>query len=188
MTDKLRSLLIPVLVALVAGGSVFFVMRGNGNNNVVTVTQGEGEVDRDNSLIVGYATEGVTPITNDPEEFNKVVDEAFRKAEARKGMALKYQYDAISTDGVNFKCLLANSEDNDDDMFIAIYTDSTFQEELFLSELLRPGTAFEKITLNRPLEKGSHDVVAAFTLVRTDENGQQAITQQRFIGLKFTVR
>lgn len=187
MTDKLRSILIPVLVALVAAGSVFFVMRDNGKSDVVTVTQGEGEVDRGNSLIVGYATEGVTPVTNDPEEFSRAVDEAFRKAAEKKPMSLKYRYDATSRDGVNFDCLLANSPDNDDDMFIAIYTDTTFQEELFLSELLRPGTAFEHITLNRQLEKGSHDVVAAFTLVKT-EDGQQSITQQQFIGLRFTVR
>lgn len=185
MTDKLRSLLIPVLTALVAAGAMFIVMN---RNNAETVTQGSGEVDQGNSLIVGYATEGVTPVTSDPAEFSKAVDEVFREAEARKGMALKYQYDAISTDGVNFRCLLANSSDNDDDMFIAIYTDSTFQDQLFLSELLKPGTAFEKITLDRPLEKGTHNVVAAFTLVRTDENGQQSITQQRFIGLKFTVK
>ena len=187
MTDKLRSILIPVLVALVAAGGVFFVMRDNGKNDVVTVTQGEGEVDKSNSLIVGYATEGVTPVTNDPNEFSKAVDEAFRKAEEKKSMSLKYRYDATSKDGINFDCLLANSPDNDDDMFIAIYTDSTFQEELFLSELLRPGTAFEHITLNRPLESGVHDVVAAFTLVKT-EDGQQSITQQQFIGLRFTVK
>ena len=185
MTDKLRSILIPVLVALVAGGSVFFVMRGSGNNNVVTVTQGEGEVDKSNSLIVGYATEGVTAVTNE-DELAKAVNELYEKSQ-RKGMSLKYKYDAFSTDGVNFKCLLANSQDNDDDMFIAIYTDTTFQDELFLSELLRPGTGFEQITLNHPLEKGSHDVVAAFSLVKT-EDGEQSITQQQFIGLKFTVQ
>jgi hypothetical protein len=187
MTDKLRSLLVPILTALVAAGAMFVLMNRNGANNTVAVTQGEGEVDRGNSLIVGYATEGVTPVTNDPDEFSKAVEKAFREAAEKKPMSLKYRYDATSTDGVHFDCLLSNSQDNDEDMFIAIYTDTTFQDELFLSELLRPGTAFERITLNRQLEKGVHDVVAAFTLVKT-EDGQQSITQQQFIGLRFTVK
>jgi hypothetical protein len=72
------------------------------------------------------------------------------------------------------------------DMFIAIYTDSTFEDELFLSELLRPGQAFEHITLNRALDTGSHDVVAAFSLVK-EEDGQQVIAKQTFVGLRFNV-
>lgn len=184
MTDKLRNLLIPVLAALVAAGVVFILMNRNSEKPITVVTEGVGQVDTSNSLLVGYATEGVT-VVSDEESIQKAVDDLFAKSQ-QKGMSLKYKYDAVSTDGVTFKCLLANSEDNDDDMFIAIYSDSTFEDELFLSELLRPGTGFEQITLNHPLEKGTHDVVAAFTLVKT-ENGEQSITQQQFIGLKFTV-
>lgn len=184
MTDKLRSLLVPVLAALVAAGAVFILMNRNGTAPAV---QDSGTTENANPLIVGYATEGITPVTNDPDEFSKAVEKAFREAEEKKAMSLKYRYDATSTDGVNFNCLLSNSPDNDDDMFIAIYTDTTFQDELFLSELLRPGTGFEHITLNRQLEKGVHDVVAAFTLVRT-EDGVQSITQQQFVGLRFTVK
>lgn len=185
MTDKLRSLLIPVLAALVAAGAMFIVMNRNSGDDIETVTQGSGEVDTSNSLIVGYATTGVTAV-DDEDSFQKAVDDLYKKSQ-QKGMSLKYKYDAVSTDGVNFKCLLANSQDNDDDMFIAIYADDTFQDELFLSELLRPGTGFEQITLKHPLEKGVHNVIAAFTLVKT-EDGQQSITQQQFIGLKLTVQ
>jgi hypothetical protein len=188
MTDKLRSLLVPVLAALVAAGAVFILMNRNGDDNgTASVVQDSGMTENANPLIVGYATEGVTPVTNDPDEFNKAVEKAFREAAEKKSMSLKYRYDATSSDGVHFDCLLANSPDNDEDMFIAIYTDETFEDELFLSELLRPGTAFEHITLNRQLDKGVHNVVAAFTLVKT-EDGQQSITQQQFIGLRFTVK
>jgi len=187
MAETLRGILVPVLAALVAAGAVFVLTNRNGANNTVTVIQDSGTTENSNPLIVGYATEGVTPVTNDPDEFNKAVEKAFREAAEKKSMSLKYRYDATSTDGIHFDCLLANSQDNDDDMFIAIYTDETFEDELFLSELLRPGTAFEHITLNRQLDKGVHNVVAAFTLVKT-EDGQQTITQQQFIGLRFTVK
>jgi hypothetical protein len=188
MTDKLRSLLVPVLTALVAAGAVFIFMNRDSAPDTTPVQENAPVTQKNsNPLIVGYATEGVTPVTNDPDEFSKAVEDAFRKAAEKKPMSLKYRYDATSTDGVNFNCLLSNSPDNDDDMFIAIYTDTTFQDELFLSELLRPGTGFEHITLNRQLDKGVHDVVAAFTLVRT-EDGVQSITQQQFIGLRFTVK
>jgi hypothetical protein len=186
MTEKLRGILVPVLAALVAAGAVFVLTNRNGENNTVpVVVQDSGATENNNPLIVGYATTGVTAVS-DEDSFTKAVDDLYAKSQ-QKGMSLKYKYDAFSTDGVNFKCLLANSQDNDDDMFIAIYADETFQDELFLSELLRPGTGFEEITLNHPLERGSHDVVAAFSLVKT-ENGEQSITQQQFIGLKFTVQ
>jgi hypothetical protein len=137
-----------------------------------------------NPLVVGYASQGVTAVGSQ-EEFDKTVAEAIERSQ-RPGIALSFKSEAYSQDGKTFSCHLGNDEANGMDMLIAIYTDNTFEDELFVSELLRPGEAFESITLNRALEPGSHDVVAAFSLV-TEQDGQQTIDRQTFVGLKFNV-
>jgi hypothetical protein len=180
MKDKLRSLLVPILAAAVAAGVAVVVMNRNSGNSGDSAQSQSGQ----NSLIVGYAQEGVT-VVDDQEAFDKAVGEAIARSQ-EPGVSLNFKNEAYSSDGKNFSCYLGNSESNGMDMFIAIYTDNTFEDELFLSELLRPGQAFESITLNRTLEPGSHDVVAAFSLV-TEENGQQAIAKQTFVGLRFNV-
>jgi hypothetical protein len=177
MKDKLRNLLMLVLVAVVAAGFVLVITNRSANNAGSVVGDG-------NSLIVGYAHEGVT-LVDDPDAFNKTVAAAVERAQ-QPGIALRFKNEAYSSDGKNFDCYLGNDESNGMDMFIAIYTDNTFEDELYLSELLRPGSAFERITLNRALDPGSHDVIAAFTLV-TEEDGQQAIVKQTFVKLQFNV-
>ena len=177
MKDKLRNLLALVLVAgVVAGVTAFVMSRSSGNTEEVA----NGE----NPLIVGYAQEGVT-VVDDQEAFNKAVADAVERAQ-QPGISLRFKNEAYSSDGKTFDCYLGNDASNGMDMFIAIYTDDTFEDELFLSELLRPGAAFEHITLNRALDPGSHDVVAAFSLV-TEQDGQQAIVKQTFMGLRFNV-
>lgn len=181
MSGKLPNLLAPVLTAVVAAGAaagiVAFVMSRDSGNSAQSQS---GE----NPLVVGYASQGVTAVGSQ-EEFDKTVAEAIERSQ-RPGVALSFKSEAYSQDGKTFSCLLGNDEANGMDMFIAIYTDNTFEDELFVSELLRPGEAFESITLNRALEPGSHDVVAAFSLV-TEQDGQQTIDRQTFVGLKFNV-
>ncbi len=58
-----------------------------------------------------------------------------------------------------FTCYIANSEYNEYDMFIALYTEiSNDAEPLYLSGLMRPGEAFREIALDEALDKGTHDV------------------------------
>lgn len=177
MKGKLRSLLTLILVAGVAAGVAVFVMSRNSGDSA----QSSGGA---NPLIVGYAQEGVT-VVDDQEEFNKAVADMVERAQ-QPGVSLRFKSEAYSDDGKTFDCYLGNDASNGMDMFIAIYTDDTFEDELFLSELLRPGAVFERITLNRALDPGSHNVVAAFSLV-TEQDGQQAIVKQTFMGLQFNV-
>lgn len=114
---------------------------------------------------IGYA-EGVT-VVEDPDALQKAVDEMYEKA-AQPGIGLEYKNDAYSTDGVNFECYIANAASNSYDMYIQIFADDTLTDELYLSQLLRPGTAFDKLELNHALEKGDHRVYVAFTQIEED--------------------
>jgi hypothetical protein len=64
-------------------------------------------------------------------------------------------------------------------MFLNIFADSDLTDELYLSQLVPPGSGFEEITLEHPLSKGDHMVYVALTQVETDEEtGEQTICNQ----------
>lgn len=133
---------------------------------------------------VGYA-EGTVAV--DSDSLQAAVDEMNRQA-AEGGVRLQYKNDAISHDGgTTFSCYIANAETNKYDMFIDIYSDAALTDEVFLSELMRPGTAFEEITLSHPLEEGENLVYVAFTQVE-DVDGEQTIHAQVVATMNFIVR
>ena len=138
----------------------------------------------DRSLVIGYAEEGVT-VVEDPQELTKALLQAIENAE-NSAIALEYKNEAFSKDGVNFDCYIANSLENKYDMFIQIFADETFQDELFLSQLIRPGQAFETLTLNHELPSGLTRVYVAMTQVETVK-GEQFVHAQTFITMDFTV-
>jgi len=142
------------------------------------------EENKDSGFHVGYAVEGITAV-EDPDAMTKAIDEAYEKAEEGR-MALEYKNDAVSDNGTDFSCYIANSVDNQYDMFIAIYADIGFTDELYLSQLIRPGTAFEQVTLNRALDPGKHEVYVAFTTVETTED-EQIIHGQSLVTMNFIV-
>jgi hypothetical protein len=94
-------------------------------------------------------------------------------------ISLLYKDNAYSTDGSTFSCYIVNSANNAYDMYLTIFADSAMTDELFLSQLVPPGSGFEEITLEHPLEKGDHTVYVALTQVVTDEEtGEQTIHGQ----------
>ena len=133
-------------------------------------------------LKIGYATEGVTAV-EDGDALQKAVDEMYKKA-AEGSIALEFKNTAASKDGVHFDLYLANSESNSYDMFIAIYGDNALTDQLFLSGLLRPGTAFSTITLDHALEPGTHTVYVVHTQVEED---LETIHAQVVITMEFVV-
>lgn len=88
--------------------------------------------------------------------------------ESESYIALEFKNNAYSKDGKTFECYLGNSPINKYDMFIAIYTDASFDDQVYLSGLVPPGSAFEEITLDRTLEVGDHRMCVAFTQVEDD--------------------
>jgi hypothetical protein len=134
-------------------------------------------------LTIGYA-EGVTEV-EDPEALQKMVDEVFASAD-KPPFALEYKNGAYSEDGVNFSCYIANAASNEYDMFICVYADAALTDELYVSQLLRPGTAFDQITLNRKLEPGVHRVYVPHTQIAI-EDGEQTIMAQNTVTMDFIV-
>lgn len=100
---------------------------------------------------------------------------------------LTYNYQAFSKNGVNFSCLLANAASNQYDLYFDLYADAELTDELFLSGLLRPGTALEQVDLNRALPVGTNTVYVVFNQVDTDEGGNQTIVNQTTVTVDFVV-
>lgn len=166
-----------VAVAVVAVSAAVIVVTTSGRRS-------EAETPQDNAAPrIAYATEGVT-VLEDPDELSRLVREMY--ADVGNVMALEYKNDAYSEDGRNFDCYIANSASNEYDMFIAIYADPGYEELLFLSDLLRPGSAFERIELEKALDWGEHEVYVAFTQVE-EADGQQAIRGQNRVTMAFHV-
>lgn len=174
------------LIAAVCAASVA-VAAASAAVVVVTMSANRGETPTETNDVaaprVAYATEGVT-VVEDPDELSRMVQEMYKNV--GNMMALEYKNDAYSEDGRDFECYIANASGNEYDMFIAIYADAEYTEELFLSQLLRPGSAFERVELERALEKGDHTVYVAFTQV-DEEDGEQVIHEQSKVTMTFHV-
>ena len=85
-----------------------------------------------------------------------------------EGIGIRFNPLATSADGENFNCEIANSYANTLDMYIDIYTDGTYEEEIYISGLMRPGEGITYFKTNRVMSKGTYDVVLVLTLVEDD--------------------
>lgn len=134
---------------------------------------------------IGYATNATVILTQ--EELQAAMAEA--AANAKNGsIALEYKNDAYSTDGSTFDCYILNSGSNAYDMFLTICSNIEMTDQLFLSQLVPPGSGFNKISLERPLEPGDHTVYVALTQVDVDEEtGEEFIRGQVVHTMEFHV-
>jgi len=135
-------------------------------------------------LSLGYATEA--KVMTDQNELQAAMDQATENAK-NGNIALKYKNNAYSSDGINFQCYIANSSSNVYDMFLTIYADAELTDQIFLSELVPPGSGFENITLERELGIGDNTVYVALTQVDTNEDGEQVILRQVVHTMQFHV-
>lgn len=149
------------LIVVVAGATGIIVYMLNSNKEPV------GE------MTIGYATNA--SVFLDQDALQAAMDEAMRNSTS---IGLWYKNNAFSTDGVNFDCFIGNSASNLYDIFLTIFADGEMKDQIFLSQLIRPGTGFEQIKLSHPLDRGSHTVYVVVTTVDVDENGQQVIRGQ----------
>lgn len=106
---------------------------------------------------------------------------------AKGRIALRYNYQARSTDGINFTCKLGNDESNRYDLYFDLYADAALTDQIYLSGLLRPGTALDNITLNHALPKGTNTVYVGFNQVDVDEEGNQSLLSQTLVTVDFIV-
>ncbi len=107
-------------------------------------------------------------VVDDPETLQQAVDEMYAQAQ-EPGVTLEFKEVAVSDDGKNFACYIGNAAENAYDMFIAIYADQALTDELYLSGLMRPGTRFEQIELERTLEPGEYTAYVVYTQVKDEE-------------------
>jgi hypothetical protein len=133
---------------------------------------------------------GVTTADN-PEDLSKEVQKLYESAE-EEGIGVEYKNEAFSTDGQNFDCYIGNPTSSSYPLFITIYADTTFQEELFISGLIKPGQAFNKISLTRALTETTSVLPVCYTQVfepHTEENDSDEfkIRAQTVITLNFNV-
>jgi hypothetical protein len=147
---------------------------------VVTVLNNQ-----DDDSGIGYSMDAQVLVTQ--EEIDKAAEEALANANSGD-IALSYQNDAFSNDGTNFECRILNSTGNIYDMFLTIYADVEMTDELFLSQLVPPGSGFENITLEHPLDEGDHRVYVGLTQVdRDEETGEEKVVNQVFYTMDFHV-
>lgn len=168
-----------LIIAIVA---LIVVIIGAAGVVVYALNNQEADVPDNDGLTIGYASG--SNVFLDEESLQAAMDQAIANDTS---VSLRYQNDAISTDGVNFECYITNSPANRYDMFLTICADPAMEDIIFLSQLLRPGSGFEKITLNRALESGTHTVYVAVTLVDTQEDNTQVIKGQAVHTMDFHV-
>lgn len=156
-----------IIVALLIAVAVLLLSRDTGDNRAI-----------------GYAADATVML--DEASLQAAMDAAMENA-ANSSVALKYQDNAYSEDGTNFECYIANSERNIYDMFLTIFADPELKDQLYLSQLVRPGSGFEQITLDRALEEGNHTVYVVVTQVDTAEDGTQTIKNQVVHTMEFHV-
>lgn len=174
-SKRIIILLVIVIVVLVAAGAALAV-RFLGQ---------EDEAPVEDVPELGYA-EGVT-VTRDSNALQDALNEMAEKA-AKGSMVLEYEADAYSVNGKDFKCYLANAQENSYDMYFDMYNGENIQEQFFLSGLLKPGQALDKIELINDLPEGDHAAVLFFTTVEDDHKtirSQVSVTMTLHVGTQY---
>lgn len=137
------------------------------------------------SSSIGYSSEAQVILTQ--EDLQAAYDRA--KENALNGnIALLYKNNAYSSNGIDFSCYIVNSANNKYDMFLTIFADLEMTDQLFLSQLVPPGSGFNQLRLEHALEKGDHTVYVSLTQVdRNPETGEEFICGQVFHTMEFHV-
>ncbi len=169
-------LVLVIIVLVAAGGALAFHFL----NQEQPTEDGGGDMPE-----LGYA-EGTT-VVRDENALQKALDDMAAKV-AKGSMVLEYEADAYSVNGKDFKCYLANAPENTYDMYFDMYNGSNINEQLFLSGLLKPGQALDKIELNTALSDGDHSAVLFFTTVEDDHktlHSQISVTMNLHVGAQY---
>lgn len=175
-------LLIVIIVLLIGGGVTAFVLLSNGSQQQpASVTEGVSTPQQtaapettaaDNKPKLAYEAGA---IALDEDSLQKAYDEAVKKTEEGY-ISLDFFNEAYSTDGENFECRIGNAPENTSDMYCAIYLDSSFSQQVYLSGLIRPGEQIAKFKSNIKLETGTHEAILVLTQVMDDHETLKAET------------
>ena len=168
-------LVIVIIVLVAAGGALAFHF----------LNQEQPTEDGGDAPELGYA-EGAT-VVRDENALQKALDDMAAKV-AKGSMILEYEADLYSVNGKDFKCYLANAPENTYDMYFDMYNGNDIKEQFYLSGLLKPGQALDKIELKTDLPDGDHDAVLFFTTVEDDHktlHSQISVTVTLHVGAQY---
>jgi hypothetical protein len=164
--------LVIIIVVLVAAGAVLLLGKF-GEQEPEAETLGDNQ-----TPLIGYQ-EGLT-VVDDPDALQSAVKQMQEDA-ADPGIPLNYNNVATSEDGKTFECYIANPADDRYDMYIQIFSDPEFKNQLYLSGLIPPGNAMTSLTTEKALPAGSNTVYVAFSQVEEDHatiHGQIIVTME----------
>lgn len=175
MKNKL-AVILPTVACVGMAGALAFVLTNQNQDTPEPVQESTAQP------MLSYAS-GLTVIDEDSME--SAVQEAINKMGQ---IAVSYKGQATSENGKDFSCYIANSKANEYDMYIGIYeagkeTDPD-TDPLFVSGLMKPGEAFESITLDRTLDPGTYECTLSMTLVADDH---QTLKGQALLGYTLEV-
>ena len=140
---------------------------------------------------LSWATGEGLIVVDDEDALNEEVQKLYEAA-ADEGIGIEYKNEAFSTDGKTFYCYIGNPRSSSYPLFITVYADSTYQEELYVSGLLKPGQAFNKITLSRALTEPITNLPICYTQVYEPHTGPNdtddfTIRAQTVVTLNFNI-
>jgi len=165
--------IIILILLLIIGGLIWYIstVLKKDPMSVENTDKSQGKI--------GYEA---TVIVDNPDALQDAVDGLIEQA-AEGTMTLEMKTEAVSADGLNFKCQLGNAQENRYEMFMVIYRDDT-QEEIYRSGLLPIGTHIESFTTNKPIDEGVYEGTIVYNQVEDD---QETIHSQVNIGITLMV-
>lgn len=131
---------------------------------VILLKKDDGAQLPDNGGIIQYEA-GVVNL----EDAQKVMDELSESAK-NGNMIVSYKGYAYSKDGKHFECSINNNIGNEYDMYINIYKDSSFEEQILLTGLIPPGSGIEEFDSEIKLDPGEYETTLVFTQVEDDHS------------------
>lgn len=143
-----------VLLILLIGAVIFMMFRKNS----------EPEPEKLNGGIIQYEANVVSP-----EDAQKKMDE-LAEAARNGNMTVSYKGYAYSEDGTHFTCEINNSIMNEYDMYINIYKDSSFEDQILLTGLIPPGSGIQEFDSEIPLSMGEYETTLVLTQVEDDHS------------------
>lgn len=150
-------LLIIVIILLLAGGITAFVL----------LTDNKPVDEQSTPMPGGQIPMEITAGVLDPDTIEDWNEQALKEAQDNQ-IPISYSPTANSVDGKNFACVIGNPEGAPHYFYVDLYSDTSLEEEVYLSGLIQPGRGLTSFTTNKTFPKGETDAVLVITTVDDD--------------------
>lgn len=164
-------ILLIVIILLLAGVAAFFIWNANKPSESENSTGGKQIPLEINAGVVS------------PDKVKEWNEQAIKEMQDNE-IPMIFSPTATSTDGVNFECEIGNPPGAKYYMYLDLYSDTSLEEEVYLSGLLEPGKGITSFSTSKTFPKGETDAVLVLTTVRDD---QKTIVAQTMVYLTLQV-